>query len=62
MRRRAWIGQPLSVGEAIEECWREAGHQFAPWAVHALEAVVDALRRPPRRGSRRPRGAPQPAA
>jgi HD-GYP domain-containing protein (c-di-GMP phosphodiesterase class II) len=43
MRRRAWIGQPLSVGEALEECWREAGYQFAPWAIHALEAVVNAL-------------------
>jgi putative nucleotidyltransferase with HDIG domain len=43
MRRRAWIGQPLSVAEALEECWRESGHQFAPWAVQALEAVVDAL-------------------
>ena len=39
MRRRAWIGQPLSVADAMEECWRESGHQFAPWAVHALEAV-----------------------
>jgi HD-GYP domain-containing protein (c-di-GMP phosphodiesterase class II) len=43
MRRRAWIGQPLSVEEAMEECWRESGHQFAPWAVQALEAVVAAL-------------------
>jgi HD-GYP domain-containing protein (c-di-GMP phosphodiesterase class II) len=42
MRRRAWIGQPLSVAEAMEECWRESGHQFAPWAVAALEAVVAA--------------------
>ena len=33
MRRRAWIGQPLSVDDAMEECWRESGHQFAPWAV-----------------------------
>ena len=40
MRRRAWIGQPLSVADAMEECWRESGHQFAPWAVHALEAVI----------------------
>jgi HD-GYP domain-containing protein (c-di-GMP phosphodiesterase class II) len=42
MRRRAWIGQPLSVAEALEECRREAGLQFAPWAVEALEAVVAA--------------------
>jgi HD-GYP domain-containing protein (c-di-GMP phosphodiesterase class II) len=42
MRRRAWIGQPLSVAEAVEECRRESGHQFAPWAVEALEAVVAA--------------------
>ena len=42
MRRRAWIGQPLTVAEAMDECWREAGHQFAPWAVAALEAVVTA--------------------
>jgi HD-GYP domain-containing protein (c-di-GMP phosphodiesterase class II) len=45
MRRRAWIGQPLSVAEAMEECWRESGHQFAPWAVQALEAVVAAAGR-----------------
>jgi putative nucleotidyltransferase with HDIG domain len=43
MRRRAWIGQPLSVADAMDECWREAGHQFAPWAVEALEEVVAAL-------------------
>ena len=43
MRRRAWIGQPLSIDEAMEECWRESGHQFAPWAVAALEAVVATL-------------------
>jgi hypothetical protein len=42
MRRRAWIGQPLSVAEAMEECWRESGHQFAPWAVQAMEVVVAA--------------------
>jgi HD-GYP domain-containing protein (c-di-GMP phosphodiesterase class II) len=42
MRRRAWIGQPLSVAEAVEECRRESGYQFAPWAVEALEAVVAA--------------------
>jgi putative nucleotidyltransferase with HDIG domain len=40
MRRRAWIGQPLSVAQALDECCREAGHQFAPWAVRALEAVI----------------------
>jgi len=42
MRRRAWIGQPLSVAESMEECRRESGHQFAPWAVQALDAVVAA--------------------
>jgi HD-GYP domain-containing protein (c-di-GMP phosphodiesterase class II) len=42
MRRRAWIGQPLSIAEAMEECWLESGHQFAPWVVQALEAVVAA--------------------
>ncbi len=42
MRRRAWIGQPLSVADSLEECRRESGRQFAPWAVQALEAVVAA--------------------
>jgi HD-GYP domain-containing protein (c-di-GMP phosphodiesterase class II) len=42
MRRRAWIGQPLTVAQAMEECGRESGHQFAPWAVQALDAVVAA--------------------
>jgi putative nucleotidyltransferase with HDIG domain len=40
MRRRAWTGRPLGVAEAMEECRRESGGQFAPWAVEALEAVV----------------------
>ena len=40
MRRRAWIGQPLSVARAFDECCREAGHQFAPWAVRGLEAAI----------------------
>ncbi|HSJ73929.1 MAG TPA: HD domain-containing phosphohydrolase [Miltoncostaeaceae bacterium] len=62
MRRRAWIGQPLSVAEALEECGRESGHQFAPWAVEALRAVVAAAS--PRAMARMtPRPAPlQPAA
>jgi putative nucleotidyltransferase with HDIG domain len=42
MRRRAWIGQPLTVADAMDECCRESGRQFAPWAVAALEAVVTA--------------------
>lgn len=42
MRRRAWIGQPMAVTEAMEECARESGHQFAPWVVRALEALVAA--------------------
>jgi HD-GYP domain-containing protein (c-di-GMP phosphodiesterase class II) len=42
MRRRAWIGQPLTIDEAIDECSRESGHQFAPWAVEALDVVVGA--------------------
>jgi putative nucleotidyltransferase with HDIG domain len=42
MRRRAWTGRPLGVAEAMEECRREAGGQFAPWAVDALAAVVGA--------------------
>jgi HD-GYP domain-containing protein (c-di-GMP phosphodiesterase class II) len=42
MRRRAWTGRPLGVAEAMEECWRESGRQFAPWAVDVLEAVVSA--------------------
>jgi putative nucleotidyltransferase with HDIG domain len=50
MRRRAWIGAPLSVADAMAECAREAGHQFAPWAVSALEAVVASLPGP--RGAR----------
>ena len=65
MRRRAWIGQPL-VGRRgdARSAAREAGHQFAPWAVDALEAVVDAAspaalaRRSPRAGA----SALQPAA
>ena len=48
MRRRAWIGQPLTIAEAMDECSRESGHQFAPWAVGVLEAVVtEASRRTP---------------
>jgi putative nucleotidyltransferase with HDIG domain len=43
MRRRAWIGKPLSADDAMRECAQEAGGQFAPWAVRALEAVVAAL-------------------
>jgi HD-GYP domain-containing protein (c-di-GMP phosphodiesterase class II) len=63
MRRRAWIGQPLTVAEALEECWRESGHQFAPWAVEALEAVVAALSPAAPAAPMTPVGAPlQPAA
>lgn len=47
----------LSKGEALEECFSEAGAQFAPWAVAALPA---ALRRMERRSW--PRAVAQPLA
>lgn len=47
----------LSKGEALEECFDEAGQQFAPWAVAALPT---ALRRMERRAW--PRAVPQPLA
>ena len=62
MRRRAWIGQPLSVDAAVEECRRESGHQFAPWAVEALEAVAAAAARADRPPTGPSEASLQPAA
>jgi len=43
MTHRAWAGEALDEAEAVEECRRESGAQFAPWAVTALERVVGGL-------------------
>jgi HD-GYP domain-containing protein (c-di-GMP phosphodiesterase class II) len=51
MTHRTWGGRSLTGAEALEECRRESGHQFAPWVVAALERVV--LGRPERRAARR---------
>ena len=40
MTSRSWSRAALTRAEALEECAREAGRQFAPWAVAALERVV----------------------
>ena len=40
MRHRSWTGRALSPDEALEECRRESGHQFAPWVVAALERAL----------------------
>lgn len=48
MTHRSWVGDALSEAAAVRECRQEAGHQFAPWAVEALEAALrDCERRPP---------------
>jgi HD-GYP domain-containing protein (c-di-GMP phosphodiesterase class II) len=41
MTHRPWVGPPLCEDDALAECVREAGHQFAPWAVEALPAALD---------------------
>jgi HD-GYP domain-containing protein (c-di-GMP phosphodiesterase class II) len=41
MTHRSWTGEALDRDEALEECRREAGSQFAPWAVAALEAALE---------------------
>jgi putative nucleotidyltransferase with HDIG domain len=40
MTSRSWSRAALSRDEALEECERESGRQFAPWAVAALQRVV----------------------
>ncbi len=51
-----WYGRLFSPREALEECWRHSGSQFAPAAVTALEFVLDArgqtARRPERQRAR----------
>jgi HD-GYP domain-containing protein (c-di-GMP phosphodiesterase class II) len=37
MTHRSWTGRALDGDEALEECRAQAGRQFAPWAVAALE-------------------------
>jgi HD-GYP domain-containing protein (c-di-GMP phosphodiesterase class II) len=41
MTHRSWAGAALDRDAAIEECRRERGGQFAPWAVDALLEVLD---------------------
>ena len=46
MTHRSWGTAALSRQAALEECRRERGHQFAPWAVDALvEALAEPLPR-----------------
>jgi HD-GYP domain-containing protein (c-di-GMP phosphodiesterase class II) len=40
MTHRSWAGVALTRDAAVEECLRERGHQFAPWAVDALLEVL----------------------
>ena len=42
MTHRSWAGAALTRDAALEECRRERGRQFAPWAVDALLVVLDA--------------------
>lgn len=42
MTSRSWSRPALSRAAALEECACEAGRQFAPWAVAALERVLGA--------------------
>jgi HD-GYP domain-containing protein (c-di-GMP phosphodiesterase class II) len=48
MIHRSWNGTALTQSEALEECRREAGLQFSPEVVDALERVVQADRQAPR--------------
>jgi HD-GYP domain-containing protein (c-di-GMP phosphodiesterase class II) len=41
MTHRSWTGEALDRDQALEECRREAGSQFAPWAVAALETALE---------------------
>jgi HD-GYP domain-containing protein (c-di-GMP phosphodiesterase class II) len=41
MTHRSWTGEAMDGEQALAECRREAGAQFAPWAVDALEAALD---------------------
>jgi HD-GYP domain-containing protein (c-di-GMP phosphodiesterase class II) len=50
MTHRSWSGEALTHDQALAECRSEAGRQFAPWAVAALERVMAA--RAAARGSR----------
>ncbi|WP_217914092.1 HD-GYP domain-containing protein [Miltoncostaea marina] len=56
MRHRAFNGRPLDEAEALDECRREAGHQFAPAVVAALEQALERRAAEPRIPS--PRHAP----
>ena len=49
MIHRSWAGTALTESEALEECRREAGLQFCPEVVDALQRVVQADRLAPRR-------------
>lgn len=42
MTSRNWSRAALTLSEALEECARESGRQFAPWAVEALGRVMAA--------------------
>jgi len=42
MTSRSWSRAALTRAEALEECGREAGRQFAPWAVAALQRAIAA--------------------
>ena len=42
MTSRSWARAALTRAEALEECDRESGRQFAPWAVSALQRAVAA--------------------
>ena len=42
MTSRSWSRAALTRAEALEECERESGRQFAPWAVAALQRAVAA--------------------
>jgi HD-GYP domain-containing protein (c-di-GMP phosphodiesterase class II) len=51
MTHRSWSGEALSREDALDECRAESGRQFAPWAVAALERVMESpsAARPPAR-------------
>lgn len=42
MTHCSWAGAALSREAALDECRRERGRQFAPWAVDGLRDVLDA--------------------
>jgi HD-GYP domain-containing protein (c-di-GMP phosphodiesterase class II) len=41
MTSRSWSRPALTRAAALEECDRESGRQFAPWAVAALRSVIE---------------------